>query len=115
MLKLYLDENVPEAVGLALKLRGYDVLTTLEAGNKGNSDRSQLEYASSQKRVIFTFNVKDFVNLHLQLISEGKSHKGIIVSKQVPIKKIIEGLIKLILTNTEETTSNNLLWLSNYL
>jgi hypothetical protein len=27
MIKLYLDEDVPEAVAMSLRLRGYDVIT----------------------------------------------------------------------------------------
>jgi predicted nuclease of predicted toxin-antitoxin system len=53
MIKLYLDENVPEAVSTALRLRGYDVLTVRDAGRKGLSDVEQLKYAFSQGRVIF--------------------------------------------------------------
>lgn len=115
MLKLYLDENIPEAVGLALSLRGYDVLTTVEAGNKGKDDLFQLEFASSQGRLLFTFNVKDFVMLHLEFLKKGKPHKGIIVSKQISTKESIDRLIRLILTSTEEKVSNNLVWLSDYL
>ena len=47
MKRLYLDENVPEAVAAALRLRGYDVLTVKDAGRKGLSDVDQLKYASS--------------------------------------------------------------------
>jgi len=50
MIKLYLDENVPEAVSTALRLRGYDVLTVRDAGRKGLSDIEQLKYAFSQGR-----------------------------------------------------------------
>jgi len=38
---------VPESVTMALRLRGYDVITVKEAGRKGLSDIEQLEYASS--------------------------------------------------------------------
>ncbi len=50
MIKLYLDENVPEAVSTALRLRGYDVLTVKDVGRKGLSDPEQLKYAYSQDR-----------------------------------------------------------------
>lgn len=38
MIKLYLDEDVPEAIAMALRLRGYDVITVSESGRKGFSD-----------------------------------------------------------------------------
>ncbi|MDP3028778.1 MAG: DUF5615 family PIN-like protein [Deltaproteobacteria bacterium] len=51
MLRLFIDEDVPEAVALALRLRGYDVITATEAGRKGLTDVEQLEYATSQGRI----------------------------------------------------------------
>jgi predicted nuclease of predicted toxin-antitoxin system len=62
MIKLYLDENVPEAVSVALRLRGYDVVTVKEMGRKGLSDIEQFKYVSSENRVILTFNIADFYN-----------------------------------------------------
>ena len=49
MIKLYLDEDVPEAVAIALKLRGYDVLTVRDALKKGLSDIDQLKSASLEE------------------------------------------------------------------
>jgi hypothetical protein len=65
MIKLYLDEDVPEAVALALRLRGFDVLTTREADNKGLTDRHQRVFASSVERILLTHNIADFARLHL--------------------------------------------------
>jgi len=56
MLKLFLDEDVPEAVALALRLRGYDVITVKESDRKGLADVEQLEYATSKKRALLTHN-----------------------------------------------------------
>lgn len=53
MIKLFIDEDVPEAIAMALRLRGYDVLTVKEAGRKGFTDVEQLTYASSEKRILF--------------------------------------------------------------
>jgi predicted nuclease of predicted toxin-antitoxin system len=68
MIKLYLDEDVPEAVAIALRLRGYDVLTVKEVGRKGSTDIEQLQYASSQKRIILTHNIADFCKIHSNFI-----------------------------------------------
>ena len=54
MIKLYLDEDVPEAIAMALRLRGYDVLTVREASKKGLADVEQLRYAFLEKRIMFT-------------------------------------------------------------
>jgi predicted nuclease of predicted toxin-antitoxin system len=89
VIKLYLDENVPESVAMALRLRGYDVITVKEAGRKGLSDIEQLEYASSENRLIFTFNVADFHKIHSEFIKTGRHHNGIIFSKQLPVRRIV--------------------------
>jgi len=48
-LKLYFDENVPEAIAAAVRLRGYDVTTVRDAGRKAATDLDQRRYASMQK------------------------------------------------------------------
>jgi len=112
-MKLYLDENVPEAIAAALHLRGYDVSTTKDAGKKAASDRDQLRYASLQKRVLFTFNVPDFAELHNEFLREGQHHSGIILSKQLPVSVIVKRLLKLLSLLTSEDIENNILWLAD--
>jgi len=85
MIKLYLDEDAPEAIAKALRLRGYDVVTVKEAARRGMTDIDQLTYASSENRVIFSFNVADFCKINTEFNEKGLSHKGIILSKQLPI------------------------------
>ena len=112
MIKLYLDEDVPESIAKALRLRGYNVTTVKEAGRKGLTDIDQLKYASSENRVIFTFNVADFCKIHSEFITKGFNHSGIILSKQLPIGIIFKALLRLLPNVTPEKVKNNLLWLS---
>lgn len=78
--RLYFDEDAGEnAVVLGLRARGIDVLTTREANQIGASDPNQLEFATRQGRSIYTFNVGDFARLHLDYLSRGNEHAGIIV------------------------------------
>jgi len=114
MIKLYLDENVPVAVSTALRLRGYDVLTVKDVGGKGLSDFEQLKYASSQNRVIFTFNVADFYRIHSEFMREGLNHAGIILSRQLPIGIIVKALLKLLSDMKHEKFRNNIVWLSDW-
>src|SRR3989304_643708 len=114
MIKLYLDEDVPEAVATALRLRGYDVVTVRDAGRKGLSDIEQLKYASSENRVIFTFNVADFYEMHTKLAKGGFNHAGIILSKQLPIGIIVKALLKLLSDLKHETVRNSVVWLSRW-
>jgi hypothetical protein len=66
----------------ALRREGVDVLTTLEAERTGRSDEEQLLYATEQRRVIYSYNIKDLVVLNTAFLTEGHSHGGIIVAHQ---------------------------------
>lgn len=109
MIKLYLDEDVPEAVAMSLRLRGYEVLTVKETGKKGLTDIEQLKYASSQNRVIFTHNIADFNKIHSDFIKKGLDHSGIILSKQLPIGVIVKALLKLFANLNYEKVKNNII------
>ena len=115
MIKLYLNENVPVGIGQGLLLRGYDVITTYDAGNSGYTDRQQMDFATKESRAIFTFNICDFSNIHLEYINRGKRHKGIILSKHIQIGFIIKAISKLLISKTEKDIENNILWLSDFL
>ena len=115
MIKLYLDEDVPEAIAAALRLRGYNVITVKEAGRKGLSDIDQLKYATSEGRTIFTFNVADFHKIHAGLVKKRIDHDGIILSKQLPIGIIVKALLKLLSDVKFEKIKNNIIWLSDWI
>jgi len=115
MIKLYLDEDVHEDIAMALRLRGYDIKTTREAGNKGLSDIEQLRYATKKDRVIISFNIADFNRLHSEFIKKGIEHSGIILSKQLPIRIIVKALLKLLSKIGSERMKNNIIWLSDWI
>ena len=89
-IKFHLDEHISQAIANGLRRRGIDVTTTPEQNLIGRSDEKQLDFAVSQKRVIFTQDT-DFLILHHQ----GVSHYGIAYCKQrrKSIGEIIQGLI----------------------
>jgi hypothetical protein len=66
----------------ALRLRGVDVQTALEAGMINRPDDQQLAYANTAGRVFYTFNVGDFMSLHSEHMASGKTHAGIIFGDQ---------------------------------
>lgn len=113
MIRVYLDEDVPEAVAIALRLRGYDVLTTREARNKGLSDNDQLASARSEGRVLFTHNIADFIRIHKEFLQKGREHSGIIVSRQRPIGVMVKALLSLLSNLSSEEAKNQLLWLTD--
>ena len=76
-LAFYLDEHIPDSVADALRLRGFEVLTTHEAGMLGASDPVQLEFARTRGRVLFTQDA-DYIALH----RDGVHHAGIAYVQQ---------------------------------
>jgi len=65
-IRLFLDEDVHSGLAHAFRQRGDDVVHAQEHDLKGSTDSEQLEFASSQRRCLVNFNVRDFVVLHNQ-------------------------------------------------
>lgn len=110
-MKLYLDEDVHKKIALALRLKGYDVISAHEAQKQSLSDYQQLEYAIVEQRAIFTFNVGDFNRLHKEYMENGKNHFGILLSKQMPIAETIRCLTKFLFSHLSEEIKNNIFWI----
>lgn len=66
MVKLYANENFPVETVLSLRKRGYDVVTTHEAGNSNLKipDEEVLAFAVVNERAVISVNRKDFKRLH---------------------------------------------------
>ena len=80
---LYFDEDsVNRALIRALRARGMDVTNAVDAGHAGLPDLVQLELATAEGRVLFSYNVGDFFALHNRLRLEGRSHAGMILAVQ---------------------------------
>ena len=81
--RLYLDRHIMTRLAVDLRGRGYDIVTTEEAGKDTASDEEQLAFATGEKRAILTFNIRDFAPLHEAGQAAGRPHAGIIVSRQL--------------------------------
>src|SRR5580692_11058815 len=81
--RLYFDRHIMRRLAVDLRGRGFDVLTTEEAGNDTASDEQQLMFATAERRAILTFNIRDFAPLHDHWQASGRTHAGIIVSRQL--------------------------------
>jgi hypothetical protein len=82
-IRLYLDEDSSDTDLLkALRLRGADVLSALEAGMRNESDEAQLRWAAAHGRVMFSSNRRDFYRIHSEWMREGKTHSGIVLILQ---------------------------------
>ncbi|HET6892198.1 MAG TPA: DUF5615 family PIN-like protein [Pyrinomonadaceae bacterium] len=79
------------AVAEGLRRRGVKVLTVQDAGRTGLSDREQLAFASSERRVMVTMD-SDF----LKLAVEGVVHAGIgYANPRTTIRELISALVLL--------------------
>ena len=107
-----LDENVQASVAEGLRGRGVDAATVWEWGLEGATDEDLLREAAKRGRVVVTYNVRDFVKLHIRWVEEGRKHCGIIVSRQVPIGEMVKRLEKTAKRFKEEEMANRLLFLS---
>jgi hypothetical protein len=118
ILSLYLDEDAQRTAFLtALRKSNFDVVTVSEMGRVGYSDPEQLAWAAEQNRTIYTFNTRDFCQLHSEYLAAEKIHAGIIVVPRqgYSIGQQLQGIQNLATSITAETLANQLLFLSNYL
>jgi hypothetical protein len=113
-IRLYVDEDAM-ARGLVngLRARGIDVTTVSDEQMSEQNDPAQLEYATRTERVLYTFNVGHFCQLHKEYMASGKSHAGIIVvyRQRYSIGEQIRRLLDLIKLQSAEEMKNNLRFL----
>lgn len=82
-IRLYVDEDsVRHAFVQGLQARAVDVTTVQDAGTVGWLDEDQLRWATSEQRVLYSFNMRDFYRLHSEFLTRGESHAGIILAVQ---------------------------------
>jgi hypothetical protein len=116
-LRLYFDEDsLRHALVVALRARGIDVMTALEAGRGGRSDEDHLEYATSQGRVLYTFNIADFYQLHTDWLNGARSHAGLILcqQQQYSIGEQLRRLLNLIAARSAEDMIDRAEFLSTW-
>ena len=107
MIKFLLDENVPPAVGLFLREKGFDVAEIAQALESGAQDDAVIALAHLQERVLLTFD-KHFSNI---LSYPPGSHSGIIRIRIHPpqINDIVSSLQQLFQKLDIETVSGSLI------
>ncbi len=114
---LYVDEDsIDEDFIQALRSRDVDVLTVADVGMLHRSDTEQLEWAREHNRVIFSFNARDFYQLHSQLVEQGLSHAGIILAPQqrYGVGELMRRVLQLIKAKTAEQMQGQVEFLSNW-
>jgi hypothetical protein len=77
-IRFFTDEDVYAAVAQSLHQAGWDALSRPQAGWVGESDEPQLTFAATEGRVLVTFNVAHFSQLHSTWLAAGHHHAGIV-------------------------------------
>lgn len=112
---LFLDEDMPRAVAQGIRRRGYQAVTTPEAGRLSLEDSSQLAYTAAHGDALVTYNQGDFCHLHAEYARSGQEHAGIIIaSRKVSIGETVHRLLRLIQSVTAKYLYNTIKWLSEY-
>ncbi len=63
-IRFFTDEDVYGSIAPALRMNGFDAVSTPEAGRLAESDDGQLQWAVDHRRCLVTFNVKHFARQH---------------------------------------------------
>lgn len=105
-----------QALVSGLRARGVDVITALDAGMTERCDREHLDHATAHGRVLCTFNVRDFHQLHTEYQQQGKSHAGIILVPQqrYTLGEQVRRILKLVATKSAESMRNRIEFLSGW-
>ena len=115
--RLYFDRHIMARLANDLRSRGYDVLTTEEAGLDTASDEEQLAFATGKRRAILTFNIRDFAPLHTRWLAAGQSHAGIVVSRQLGSREyglLLRRMLRLLNHLTAEELASNIVHLEQF-
>ena len=107
-IKLYLDEDVSSVVAELLRARGFEAVTTQEAGLLRNTDAAQLAHAVSLAAAFLTHNRSDFELLVQQYFSNQQSHYGMIIAVQRPPHEIVRRLLFILNHVTADEMKNQL-------
>ena len=110
-MKLYLDESVSVVLANVLTQHGVDCLTVREAGYLGQPDEFQLSVAAREHRVLFTHDTRDFSCLASDWVVTGRTHAGILLAHQLPLRKLLLRFRAFLLRGPSLDFTNQILWL----
>lgn len=116
-IRLYIDEDAMDrALVRALRARGVDVVTALDAGLIERDDGSHLAHAAGEGRVLYSFNVVDFCRLHADYQASGRSHAGMVFARQqhYSVGDQMRRLLKLIAAISAEDMRNRVEFLTGW-
>jgi len=107
-IELYLDEDVDVLIADLVRARGFQAITTQEAGQTGKNDAEQFAYAVSQQKTILTHNRSDFELLAQQYLAAGQTHCGILIATRRSPYEIVRRLLTILNQVTADEVENQL-------
>ena len=105
-IRLYLDEDVNVLVADLLKAKGFDVITTRDAGQLHASDSEQLGYSVNQARTLLTHNRIDFEKLVQTYFASKQMHYGVIFAVRRSPQEIAQRLLVILNQVTADEMHN---------
>jgi hypothetical protein len=112
--KVYLDEDVHPFIAEALRLRGWEALTTSAARRRGAGDRDQVRFATESGYAFLTYNVRDLPRIHYEMLAAGEHHSGIIVAVQDDPRRTIRALLNLLANVSAEALCDSLVYANSW-
>ena len=111
--RLHLDADTSKkSLNKALLERGHDVSRTPNEWMKLDADDTrQLLGATAQGRVIFTFNVRDY----MELSKRYPHHAGILFSAQKPLPELLPALDKMLNETEPADWIGQARWLNDWM
>jgi hypothetical protein len=116
-IRLYIDEDAMDRdLVNALRQRGVDILTALDAALIGHPDNEHLAFAASEFPALYSYNVGDFAALHRDFVVRGKHHSGIILARQqtFSVGEQMRRLLRLMGTRTDLEMRNTIEYLGSW-
>jgi hypothetical protein len=115
---IYTDEDISSKLAPALRERGFDAQSTVEASMLNASDEAQLAYATDHGMALLTCNTADLTRLAKQYAENGQSHSGIIVSSEQygrrHVGELLRQVLRLVNTVTADDLRDCLVYLEQY-
>lgn len=100
----------------ALRSRSIDVLTALDAGMIRREDGDHLRFATEHGRVLYSFNLADYDEIHRAWLSDRRDHAGMILAQQkrLSIGEQLRRLVRLVGSRPPESMRNHVEFLSRW-
>jgi len=104
-IRFFTDEDVYGAVAVQLRAAGFDAVSTSDMNRLDELDEPHVEWAAQEHRVLVTFNVGHFAQLHYQWMAS---------SRQRSIGEVMRRLLHLARTLAADDMLDRLEYLSNW-